>query len=52
MTNIYKEAILKRFYKGNESNKITLYPENPKFEDIIVDNCVIQGVAVKVINNL
>ena len=46
------EATLKRFYKDEASGKIILHPENSELEDIIVDNCVIQGVAVKVIKDL
>ena len=46
------EATLKRFYKDKASGKIILHPENSELEDIIVDNCVIQGVAVKVIKDL
>ena len=46
------EATLKRFYKDKKTNKVRLHPENSKMEDIIVDNCIIQGVAVKVIKDL
>lgn len=46
------EATLKRFYKDKKTNSVRLHPENSKMEDIIVDNCVIQGVAVKVIKDL
>lgn len=46
------EATLKRFYKEEKINKVRLHPENSKMEDIIVDNCIIQGVAVKVIKDL
>ncbi len=44
------EATLKRFYKEND--KIILRPENDSMEDIIVSDCQIQGVAVKVIKDL
>ncbi len=44
------EATLKRFYK--EEGGIRLHPENHTMEDILVDNCMIQGVAVKVVKNL
>lgn len=47
-----EEATLKRFFTDKTSGKIILHPENPEFEDIIVSNCVIQGVAVKVIKDL
>ena len=44
------EATLKRFRPDGET--VILHPENPDYDDIIVDNCVIQGVAVKVIKDL
>lgn len=46
------EATLKRFYKDNENKRIVLHPENKTMEDIYVDNCIIQGIAVKVIKDL
>ena len=46
------EATLKRFYKDNQTNKIRLHPENSQMEDLLVDGCVIQGIAVKVIKDL
>lgn len=46
------EATLKRFYKEPEKNRIRLHPENSDMEDIYVDNCIIQGVAVKVLKDL
>ena len=45
-----EEATLKRFYK--EGNHIRLHPENRDMDDIIVSDCQIQGVAVKVIKDL
>ena len=47
-----EEATLKRFYPEPENGIIRLHPENHTMEDIIVDNCVIQGVAVKVLKDL
>ncbi|MFI3167510.1 MAG: transcriptional repressor LexA [Bacillota bacterium] len=44
------EATLKRFYK--EKGKVILHPENDSMEDIVVSDCSIQGVAVKVIKDL
>ncbi|MFI3165083.1 MAG: transcriptional repressor LexA [Bacillota bacterium] len=44
------EATLKRFYK--EKGKAILHPENDSMEDIIVFDCRIQGVAIKVIKDL
>ena len=46
------EATLKRFYPEPERGIIRLHPENHKLEDIIVENCVIQGVAVQVLKEL
>ena len=44
------EATLKRFRP--RENSVCLHPENNRYEDIIVDSCVIQGVAVRVIKGL
>lgn len=44
------EATLKRLYR--EKGKVRLHPENRAMDDIIVDDCIIQGVAVKVIKDL
>lgn len=44
------EATLKRLYR--EEGKVRLHPENAEMDDIIVDDCIIQGVAVKVIKDL
>ena len=44
------EATLKRFRPDGE--KICLHAENPAYEDIILDSCTIQGVAVKIIKDL
>lgn len=44
------EATLKRLYR--DKGKVRLHPENRAMDDIIVDDCIIQGVAVKVIKDL
>lgn len=44
------EATLKRFRP--ENGIFRLHPENPAYDDIIVESCIIQGVAVKVIKDL
>lgn len=44
------EATLKRFY--SERGRVRLHPENSAMEDIYVENCLVQGVAVKVIKDL
>ena len=46
------EATLKRFYPEPENGIIRLHPENRTMEDIIVENCIIQGVAMKVLKDL
>ena len=43
---------LKRFYPEPENGIIRLHPENHTMEDIIVESCIIQGVAVKVLKDL
>ena len=49
---VENEATLKRYYPEPRNKRIRLHPENKKLEDIYVDNCLIQGVAVKVIKDL
>ena len=44
------EATLKRLYR--DKGKVRLHPENRAMDDIIVDDCIIQGVAVNVIKDL
>lgn len=46
------EATLKKFYRDEANKRIRLHPENETMEDIFVDDCLIQGVAVKVIKEL
>lgn len=46
------EVTLKRFYRDENRGVIVLHPENDFMEDIIVKNCTVQGVAVKVIKDL
>lgn len=46
------EATLKRFYPEPENRRIRLHPENSTMEDIYVSDCIIQGVAVKVLKDL
>ena len=46
------EATLKRFYPEPEKRRIRLHPENSALEDIYVKECIIQGVAVKVLKDL
>ena len=46
------EATLKRFYPDPDRNRIRLHPENREMNDIFVDDCEIQGIAVKVIKDI
>jgi len=46
------EATLKRFYRDDKNKRVRLHPENEAMEDIFVDDCIIQGIAVKVIKDL
>ena len=46
------EATLKRFYMDPKNKTFILHPENDEMEDIIVDNLVIQGIAIKVIKDV
>lgn len=52
VTLIDDEATLKRFYPEPEHHRIRLHPENETMEDIYVENCMVQGVAVKVLKDL
>ena len=47
-----EEATLKRFYPDPSKGIIRLHPENPSLDDIIVEDCSIQGVAVHVMKTL
>ena len=47
---IGEEATLKRFRP--EQGYICLHAENPRYDDILVESCLLQGVAVKVIRDL
>lgn len=49
---VENQNTLKRFYKDTKNKKIILRPENKKHQDIIVDECFIQGVACNVIKSL
>ena len=46
------ENTLKRYFVDKENQKIRLHPENKTMKDIIVSDCEIQGVDVKVIKDL
>lgn len=46
------EATLKRYYPEPEKRRVRLHPENKSMEDIYVDDCIVQGIAVKVFKDL
>ena len=43
---------LKKYYKLETEKQIMLHPENKKYDDIVIRNCDIMGVAVKIIKDL
>ncbi len=49
---IEDEATLKRYYPEPQNHRIRLHPENSAMNDIFVKDCIIQGVAVKVLKDL
>ena len=52
VVSVGDETTLKRYYPEPEKGRIRLHPENESMEDIYVKDCLIQGVAVKVIRDL
>lgn len=46
------EVTLKRFFMLEDVQKYKLHPENSNYDDIVVDNCDILGVAIKILKNL
>lgn len=46
------EATMKRFYPEPEKHRVRLHPENRMMKDIYVDDCEIQGIAVKLMRNI
>ena len=46
------EVTLKRYRPNSDKSCIVLHPENRRMKDIVVDDCKIQGVAIKVIKDL
>lgn len=49
---VENEVTLKRFRPDPENKIIILHPENKRMKDIVVKECKIQGVAIKVIKDL
>ena len=52
VVSVGDETTLKRYYPEPEKQCIRLHPENESMEDMYVTECVIQGVAVKVIKDI
>ena len=50
LVNDNEEATLKRFYP--EEHRIRLHPENEAMEDIYVEHCTIQGIAVHILKKI
>lgn len=46
------EATLKRYYPEPSNNRIRLHPENEEMDDIYVETCNIQGIALKIIKDI
>ncbi|MCH4007819.1 MAG: transcriptional repressor LexA [Eubacterium sp.] len=49
---IDEDATLKRFYPEPKKKLIRLHPENKEMNDIYVEHCIIQGIAVNVLKNI
>ena len=47
-----EEATLKRYFPEPENGFIRLHPENRCYDDIFVEACLVQGVAVNVFKDL
>lgn len=45
-------ATLKRFFPESQQQRFRLHPENSQMNDIFVDECIIQGIAVKVLKDI
>jgi len=48
---IVEDSATVKTYRKNKG-KIILHPENPDFKDIVVDECLIQGIVKKVIHSV
>lgn len=46
------ETTLKRFYKNKEQQLVELRPENEQYQTIYASDCIILGVAVKIIKDV
>lgn len=52
VVSVGDETTLKRYFSEPERGRIRLHPENESMDDMYVKDCLIQGVAVKVIKDL
>lgn len=46
------EATLERYYPEPQYHRVRLHPENAEMQDIYVEDCIVQGVAVKVLKDV
>lgn len=46
------ETTLKRFYRDDKNKRFILHPENEKYDDIIVEDLVVQGIVTKVLKDV
>lgn len=46
------QSTLKRYFRDDKSKKIILHPENKEMDDILVDECYIQGIATQIIKQV
>lgn len=46
------DVVLKKFYRLEDQEKYMLKPENSDYPNIIIDNCDVIGVAVKIIKDI
>lgn len=49
---VNSQNTLKRFFRDKDTGRVILHPENPAMEDILPDECYIQGVACHIIKTL
>ena len=47
-----ENVTLKKYYKLETNKQVVLHPENEKYDDIVIKDCDIVGVAVKIIKDL
>ena len=52
VAQVDEDVTLKRYYKLEKEKKYLLRPENDQFDDLIVSECKILGVAKKIIKSL